>query len=72
MAGGLHGRGMCVAGGYACQGGMHGKGGACVAGETATAADGMHSCVLLFFLKLKTLSISANNTQFIQISLKII
>ena len=43
VAGGMHGRG-CVFG----RGGMHG-GGACVAGETATAVGGthptgMHSC----------------------------
>ena len=41
VAGGVHGRGACMAGE------------ACVAGETATAADGthltgMHSCSLLF------------------------
>ena len=38
--GGLHGWGMCD-GGCAWQGSMHG-GGACMAGETATAAYGMH------------------------------
>ena len=36
----------CVAGGVCGRGGMHGRGcawqGACVAGETATAADSMH------------------------------
>ena len=54
---GMHGRGgiraymagACVAGGYDRGGDMHGRG-ACVAGETATAADGthptgMHSCI---------------------------
>ena len=40
-------------GGHAWQGSMH-KGGACVAGEKATAADGTHptgmnSCSILFF-----------------------
>ena len=70
---GMHGKGACVAGGHAWQGGVHGKGawvvggvrgkggvhgrgdvwrgGACVAGEMATAADGshptgMHSCII--------------------------
>ena len=43
MAGGIHGRGMCMIGG------MHGRG-VCVAGETGTAAGGthptgMHSCL---------------------------
>ena len=33
--GGLHGRGVCVAGGNAWKG-------ACVAGQRATAADGTH------------------------------
>ena len=56
----MHGRGTCMAGGVH-GGGMHGRGmhgggvhgrKACVAGETATAADGthptaMHSCLLL-------------------------
>ena len=42
-------RGVCVVKGHVYRGGMHGRG-ACVAGETATAADGthptgMHSCV---------------------------
>ena len=43
-------RGACVVKGGMCGGGMHGKGelcvaggrGACMAGEMATAADGMH------------------------------
>ena len=35
--GGMCGRGVCMAGG-----GMFGWEGACVAGETATAADGTH------------------------------
>ena len=48
--GGIHGMGACMAGGHACQ---WGGGGACVAGETVTAADGtypigMHSCVEIF------------------------
>ena len=49
MAGGVCGKGACMAGGM-CGGGMHGGGGgACVAGEMATAVDGthptgMHSC----------------------------
>ena len=54
VAGGMHGMGACVAGGCmfgrvcAWQGSMRRRG-ACVAGETATAADGthptgMHSC----------------------------
>ena len=68
-------QGACVAGGHAwqgvCGGGMHrGKaciperhawrgGGACVAGETATAADGthptgMHSCSLQNFYHLSS------------------
>ena len=56
MAGGVCGRGACMAGGMPGKGGMHGRGcvwqgGACVAGETATAADGthptgMHSCLV--------------------------
>ena len=36
MAGAVHGRGACMAGG------VHGRGCACVAGDTATAADGTH------------------------------
>ena len=32
---GVHGKGMCMTGGHASQG-------ACMAGKTATAADGMH------------------------------
>ena len=49
-------QGVCMAGGHAWQGNMHGGGvhgrEACVAGETATVADGthptaMHSCLLL-------------------------
>ena len=57
--GGMHGRGACLVVGGVCMakgrqfmvGGMCG-GGACVAGEMATAADGthptgMHSCLLL-------------------------
>ena len=50
----MRGRGVCVAGRHACQGGvrgrggMHGRGacmagGACMARETVTAADGTHS-----------------------------
>ena len=45
--GGMHGEGggawqrACVARGACVWGGMHGRG-VCVAGETATAADGMH------------------------------
>ena len=44
--------GVCMAGGCVWQGGMHGLG-ACVAGEMATAADGMHrtgihSCLMKF------------------------
>ena len=40
--GGMGGRGACVAGG-AWQGGGHAwQRGACMAGETATAADGTH------------------------------
>ena len=53
--------GMCGRGGmHDSRWGMHGRGGvcgggACVAGEMATAADGthptgMHSCTLVFFL----------------------
>ena len=65
MVGGLHcgvmhGREACVAGrvcmaggmcgrGCAWQGGMHGGGGACMAGETATAADGTHPTGMLSF-----------------------
>ena len=46
MAGGKHGGGMC-GGGHAWQGvcmagGVHGREGAWVAGETVAAADGMH------------------------------
>ena len=42
--------GACVWGGMqgVCMaGGMHGRGGACVAGETAIAADGMHPTGML-------------------------
>ena len=44
--------GVCMASGCVWQGGMHGLG-ACVAGEMATAADGMHrtgihSCLMKF------------------------
>ena len=60
MAGGMHGRDMhgrwaCMSGGMHGRG-MHGRGhawqGACMAGETATAADGMHptgmhSCLVM-------------------------
>ena len=36
-------KGACMAkGACVAKGGMHGEGGACMAGETATAADGMH------------------------------
>ena len=54
VVGGMSGRGACMAEGACMTGGVHGKGahiagghvwqggGACVAGETATAADGMH------------------------------
>ena len=42
VAGGVSGRGMCVAGGNCDRGGMHGRGGVCVAGEMAIAADGTH------------------------------
>ena len=61
MAGGMHGGGHVWQGrhawqsvGHAWQGGVCG-GGACVAGEMTTAADGthptgMHSCTLVFFL----------------------
>ena len=52
MAGGyMHSRGACmVVGGHAWQGGVWWGGGACMAGQTATAAygmhpTGMHSCV---------------------------
>ena len=59
---GVCGREACMAGGM-CGGGVHGRGhvwwgmhgrGACVTGETATAADsihhtGMHSCYLFFW-----------------------
>ena len=55
MAGGMCGRGACMVGGCAWQRGWHAwqgvcvVGGSCVAGETATEADGthptgMHSC----------------------------
>ena len=59
---GVHGQGVCVAGECAWWGSVHGRGcawlrrcawqGECVAGETATAADGthptgMHSCLPL-------------------------
>ena len=53
VVGDVHGR--LMAWGYACQGGMRGRGGgACVAVEMATAAGGthptgMHSCIYLFF-----------------------
>ena len=40
VRGGVHGRG-CMRG----KGGMHGRG-ACVAGKTATAADGTHPTVM--------------------------
>ena len=71
MAGGMHGRGACVAGdmhgggAYMAAGvhggGVHGRGdmcsggGACVAGEMATAVDGthptgMHSCSYLLMI----------------------
>ena len=61
MAGGMHGRGHAWQG-YAWLGGMCGRGAcmvrgmrdmeACMAGETATSADGthrtgMHSCLLI-------------------------
>ena len=39
---GVHGRGACMVGGVHGSGGMHGKGLVCMAGETATAVDGMH------------------------------
>ena len=46
MVGGMHGGGMHGRGhawwGHSWQGDMHGRGGACVAGEMATAAGGMH------------------------------
>ena len=43
MAGGLHGRRPCMVGGVHGRGAcMAGGKGACMAGETATAADGMH------------------------------
>ena len=62
MVGGMHGRGVWMVGGYGWCGacmvwGMHGRGharwGACMAGDTATAADGtfstgMHSCQRTF------------------------
>ena len=52
---GMHGRGACLAkehfGGACMVGSMHGGEhawrGACMAGETATAADGMHPTVML-------------------------
>ena len=52
----MHGRGVCLAVGGACMAvGMHAwqGGGACVAGEMATAAGsthptGMHSCLSVF------------------------
>ena len=57
MAGGVHGRGACMVGG------VHGRGhewwgwGACMAGETATAAGGthptgMHSCYIIILYNL--------------------
>ena len=40
--------GMCSKGGHAWRkGGMHGKRGACVAGETATAVGSMLECILV-------------------------
>ena len=56
MVGGMHGRGCVWQGGMYGRGGRHawrGGGGACVAGEMATAADGMHptgmfSCFAFF------------------------
>ena len=45
VPGGVHGRGggVCMAGGHAWLGMcLAGGGAACVTGETATAADGMH------------------------------
>ena len=51
MAGGVHGKGVCMVGAYVT-GGIHGGGVCDVAGEMATAVGGthptgMHSCLLL-------------------------
>ena len=53
-AGGMRGRGTCMAGGHAWWGAVRSRG-ACVAGETAIAAGsthptGMHSCSFNLFL----------------------
>ena len=52
VVGVMHGRGRVWQGGMYGRGGVHGRG-ACMAGETATAADGthptgMHSCFILY------------------------
>ena len=46
MAGGMHGRGTCMAGEHAWQGGMHGSGGMCMAVRACMAGGmrGMLSC----------------------------
>ena len=40
--GGMHGKGDMHGRGHAWQGSVHGGGGACAAGETATVVDGTH------------------------------
>ena len=67
---GMCGRGACVAGAHAWQGacvagGVHGREAACVAGETATAADGilptgMLSCYSYFSYRPFSLQIFIN------------
>ena len=68
MAGGMYDRGACMAGGMHGWGMCDKGGGACVAGETAIAADsthptGMHSC---FILTNKTTATKENFTLPIQ------
>ena len=55
MTGGVHDRrcawqGMCMAGGMHSKGACMAERGACVVGETATAADGMHPTENVFLL----------------------
>ena len=57
--GGMRDEGVCIGGSMRGEGGMLGRGGTCVAGETATAADGthptgMHSCIIDINLPVRT------------------
>ena len=52
VAGGMHGRKVCMVGGGMHGRGVHGRRGACVAGKMAIAAGGahptaMHSCITI-------------------------